>query len=952
MKTGKAPTRLAFASLILALASSAIGVSAAEIPTITDLRCGPDGPPSSAFLQWHVPTFDIPPADRSGGKGLVETCYDFRYSTVPLTTNNWDLATSLDCDLPVGLDVGGQVELELHESPYHEYGGVVASCDRTHMTVYLQYAYQPFPTICPVNRGIPGQKIRFEVWKNGTLVDSNDEDIYTTRPNGKAEWISGDLTDVYWGDGGEWFTIKAIWDGATIDLWNGTIVGADAITRQMDIHRFEGFLAAPYPDSWPAYGRNLSYLVGDVQVDVHVTSGAVSGDDTRVEVQQPQWLPPFVGTNPAVPAEPMLALELVQTGGEPVVQLGAPVGVTVTYPPGLLEQRQGLGESSLRAYRYATDQGQWLLIDPAATTLDRVAHSLGFPIEHLGLYALAAESDSDGDGLGDAEEQELGTLPLVGDTDGDGVSDGDEMWFALANPFDPLQTAANDQHGTLALDLAPPYCFIAARVHAGDAMSLVSNSAYVGPPLDASFSEADNALGVFSADAAWGDVDGDGDPDVVICGAAGGTSVTRTYENVNGDLVALQDLLGIENTGSGCLAWGDVDGDGDLDLALAGQSADGPAARLYLNDGDGNLVHDQGTVLTGVRDASLAWGDLDGDGDLDLAVSGFDGTVNRAVIYENQAGSLSPAASQPLTALRAGTVDWADLDGDSHLDLLMTGNDGAGNGHVAAVYLNDGQGSLIDSGARGLCGVNLSDVAIGDHDGDGDLDVAITGCAGTGGPNVARVHDNDGAANFSQVASLLPIYRSSCAWGDVDLDGDLDLALCGYTGSNLHTLIYENCDGAFTPAWSGFPGVREGSVHLLDVDRDGDLDFFMTGADWATDYARLYRNDGLDASTGTLADPTLATASGLVLNGNHPNPFNPRTTIRFGVGRAGPGSLRVHDLRGRVVRTLLSGNVDAGHGAVVWDGRDDSGRPVSSGAYTYRLEVNGRAASGRMLLIK
>lgn len=903
-------------------------------------------------LQWSTPLFDVPLADKSaGGKSLVDTYYDLRYGSSPLNNDNWATATPLPSDLPVALDISGQVELELHESPYHQYNGVVASCDQTHMTVYLKFAYQPFPTICPVQRGIPGQKITFEVWQNGTKVDGNTSAIYTTRPNGKAEWISGDLTDVYFDDGGEWFTIKAIWAGGTITLIDGTVIGADPITKTMDIHRFEGYFAAPYPNTWPEYGRRLAYDSNGVQIDVQVTAGAVSGDETTVEVQEPMSLPPFQGANPAVAETPMFAVDFVQTGGAPIEELAAPVTVSATYPASLLDQSGGLGESSLRAYRYDLYGGQWLLIDPAATILDRQAHCLQFPIEHLGLIALAAETDVDGDGLGDFEETEIGTLPSVADTDEDGTSDGDEIWSRQGDPFDPLQRIGCDQHDTV--DLTPPsgYCFIAARLHAGADASDVSNSVYLGPPLDVSFTESANGTGVFSADAAWGDFDGDGDPDLVLCGESDSGLVTRTFENESGALTLRQDLVGIENTGSGCLAWGDYDGDLDLDLALAGLSDSGRVTRIYTNDGDGNLTHDPSVVMTGVDGAALAWGDVDADGDLDLVVTGYGGAVNSSVLYENDGdGTLTPFAVQPLTGLRGGSADWGDLDRDGDLDLLLTGYDGSLRRTI--VYTNDGTGTLTDSGDHGLCGVNLSDVDLGDFDADGDLDLAITGCTAASGPNVARIYANDGSGAFSQVAQPLNVYRSSCAWGDIDLDGDLDLALCGYTGTGLQTSIIENTEGGFAPSSFWFPGVREGSVHLVDVDVDGDLDFFMTGADWGTKYARLYRNDGLDGTTGVAPGPGDLPARQLALQGNHPNPFNPATAIRFDVPRAGEGSLRVYDLRGQLVRTLLDGRIAAGAGSVVWDGRADGGRFAGSGVYLYRLEIGGEAVAGSMTLVK
>ncbi|PIV81480.1 hypothetical protein COW53_04105, partial [bacterium CG17_big_fil_post_rev_8_21_14_2_50_64_8] len=88
------------------------------------------------------------------------------------------------------------------------------------------------------------------------------------------------------------------------------------------------------------------------------------------------------------------------------------------------------------------------------------------------------------------------------------------------------------------------------------------------------------------------------------------------------------------------------------------------------------------------------------------------------------------------------------------------------------------------------------------------------------------------------------------------------------------------------------------------------------------------------------------------LDQNIPNPFNPTTEISFSVAKAGQGSLRIYDLRGQLVRTLLNGEISAGPGSAIWDGRADTGRSVSSGVYFYRLEVGAQSVAKRMVMLK
>ncbi len=323
----------------------------------------------------------------------------------------------------------------------------------------------------------------------------------------------------------------------------------------------------------------------------------------------------------------------------------------------------------------------------------------------------------------------------------------------------------------------------------------------------------------------------------------GETGVGKRYVGVLPDLLAdlplRQELLGIQSLGSGCLGWADYDGDGDHDLAMAGMSDLGPVARVYADDGTGHFEWD-GQVLVGVERSSVDWGDYDGDGAPDLVLTGFEGGDRWTVFYEN-----------------------------------------------------DPPGILNDTGDHGLPPANLSDTEWGDYDGNGDLDLALTGCTAMTGPDIAKVYENDGTGVFTEVADLLPLYRSSVAWGDYDLDGDLDLALCGYDGVGLYTVVYENTGTGFVDSGFQFPGMYEGALCWCDVDGDCDPDLFMVGGDWSNKYAVLYEN--LCFPTGvTNGSEMVPDGVGPILNANYPNPFNPTTTVRYFVSEPGRVSLAVY----------------------------------------------------------
>ena len=88
------------------------------------------------------------------------------------------------------------------------------------------------------------------------------------------------------------------------------------------------------------------------------------------------------------------------------------------------------------------------------------------------------------------------------------------------------------------------------------------------------------------------------------------------------------------------------------------------------------------------------------------------------------------------------------------------------------------------------------------------------------------------------------------------------------------------------------------------------------------------------------------------LEQNYPNPFNPQTNITFGLPDASEVTIHVFNLTGEFITTIFRGRKEAGYHIVVWDARDDFGRPVGAGLYLYRLEATGVAYTRKMLLLK
>jgi hypothetical protein len=142
-------------------------------------------------------------------------------------------------------------------------------------------------------------------------------------------------------------------------------------------------------------------------------------------------------------------------------------------------------------------------------------------------------------------------------------------------------------------------------------------------------------------------------------------------------------------------------------------------------------------------------------------------------------------------------------------------------------------------------------------------------------------------------------------------------------------------------------GIDVSSAAQADLDRDGRPDVITANGGALTVSVLL----GSDATpTGVAVEPAPPARPSLAQN--RPNPFNPRTEIRFSLPASGPARLVVFDAAGRVVATLAAGSMGAGEHRVFWDGRTASGASAASGVYFYRLEAKGFRDSRRMVLLR
>ncbi len=237
------------------------------------------------------------------------------------------------------------------------------------------------------------------------------------------------------------------------------------------------------------------------------------------------------------------------------------------------------------------------------------------------------------------------------------------------------------------------------------------------------------------------------------------------------------------------VAWGDYDNDGDLDILLTGGSIPGGRlSEVYRNDGNDTFT-DINAGLVGVEYNSVAWGDYDNDGDLDILLAGSNVAGNYlSEVYRNDGNDTFTAINAGLPGICDGSVAWGDYDNDGDQDILLATGLPYGV-YISRIYRNDGNDTFTDIDA-GLQGVGFCSVAWGDYDNDGDLDILLAGIYYDGSwHTISKVYRNDGDDTFTDInAGLVGVTNCSVAWGDYDNDGDLDILLSGY-GSSPTTKI-------------------------------------------------------------------------------------------------------------------------------------------------------------------
>jgi len=443
-----------------------------------------------------------------------------------------------------------------------------------------------------------------------------------------------------------------------------------------------------------------------------------------------------------------------------------------------------------------------------------------------------------------------------------------------------------------------------------------------------------------SSKVVLGDIDSDGDLDAIVS--------NWNHRIVQMSKIWLNDGTGIflESTQTipptlANTSLGDFNSDGDLDFWMDG--------RVWINDGNGNFS--QGGYYAGGFSAS---GDLDADGDLDVFISYGDANINR--VYLNDGSGHFTHSGQHIDQRSGNGIALGDLDKDGDLDAYVISGANFENpaGEPDKVWFNDGTGMFYDS-EQELGNYQAGGIALGDVDGDGDLDALVANwhhmLSPLQQPNQLWINDGKGfftVSNNNFGTSMV----SDVALEDLDGDGDLDAFIANGRDTNTgkaNEVRINNGNGQFHD-----PGLRLGNspslgVALGDVDGDGDSDAFIAncGIFDGGHPNKVWLND---SHVGVEHDEVVPTF--FVLKQNYPNPFNSVTTIQYSIAKPCYVKLSIFNMLGHRVKTLVKEFKGAGNYSISFIATDEYGNNISSGIYIYQISTGKINIQKRMLLVQ
>jgi hypothetical protein len=352
------------------------------------------------------------------------------------------------------------------------------------------------------------------------------------------------------------------------------------------------------------------------------------------------------------------------------------------------------------------------------------------------------------------------------------------------------------------------------------------------------------SAGDFTSFVATGDFNGDGKADLIV-GNSQSFRISVALGNGDGTFQRRREFYSDLTSEPWAAVVGDFNGDGRLDFATADHTAN--HASVFGGLGDGNFLG-AAQLSVGKDPTSLAVADLNHDGQLDVIAGNAD---DASVLLGNGDGSfqdqLSAAAGHP-NALAVG-----DFNGDGRLDVVAAGYDASKNTGQLVVLLGLGDGRYTVGQTLDI-GNFLSSVAVGDFNGDGKLDIAVTSQF----DNSVIVLLGNGDGTFTAQSPIsVGTQPTAITAGDFNGDGKLDLAVTNSLDGTVSVLLGTG-HGGFAPAVNYSVGASPSAIVAADFNNDGILDLATANSgdgtvSLLTGQGAAGHGDGTFAATGTFA---------------------------------------------------------------------------------------------------
>ena len=348
----------------------------------------------------------------------------------------------------------------------------------------------------------------------------------------------------------------------------------------------------------------------------------------------------------------------------------------------------------------------------------------------------------------------------------------------------------------------------------------VPSAGFALSPLQTAFGEA----GGQTASLLLADVNRDGNLDIVT---GGDSNHTCSYLNQGKGIFNKAPISDAVRFPVSAMTSGDFDGDGDVDLVLCGDNRNTPL--LMQNNGQGDFTKAGEFPQTLGSIVDIQSEDLNGDGTLDIAMAEKIDKQGLVSIYFNQGGGRFFSSSKvqfsvpPMQSIRFG-----DMDGDGDMDMVLVTYDG-----MYDCYYNNGKGKFLDDVKRLVEGYPKDFFALGYLDGNGVMDIAV----GSNYPHSSEnplhltiILDNYGHEFPDNInRGNQSGWVRDIALGDMDGDGDMDIVQCVSNSENDIRIFLNNGDRTFSKMeWNSGSDSAPFKLALGDMDQDGDLDIVLT----------------------------------------------------------------------------------------------------------------------------